>query len=366
MSVTINAHQLGRLIARTSDHISDDDRTPALHGIRLEADTEYLYAAATDRYTLAAARYRHHSPDNQHNDAEAVVPFARTLPTAALPALREWISAAPGHDPVTVTPTGDRLRFTTANGEINISVNPDAEFVDWRGLLRGVIEQTPDTGSPVPVFPAFDTRLQARWQSADTVVRFRVTGDQQALLVAGEDFLGAQMPCRACHDSDTLTTLDDVCATWDGVLSASPAVTSRAALPVPARSRLEAPSTVGETTEELLRQTLRSTAHMIEADSELFAAHAIAGVTAWAAYRYLDALHTADPHLAAAVVAETAGQLDDGAIGEWAWDAAVAAGYNPQKWMAGLEEALAPQLAPGDRQADEGFKACLKQRAEQN
>ncbi|MFF8918391.1 hypothetical protein ACF08M_35095 [Streptomyces sp. NPDC015032] len=338
MSVTINAHQLGRLISRTVDHVDDDDRTPALHGIRLEADATFLYAAATDRYTIAAARYRHHSPGNEHQDdtdTNAIVPFARTLPTAALPALREWINTVPSHDPVTVAPDGDRLRFTSTSGEINIAVNPDAEFIDWRGLLRGISEQTPETGADTaPVFPALDTQLQARWKNADTVVRVRTTGDRQPLLVAGEDFLGAQMPCRARHDSDTLITLDDVRAAWHDTLTTSPAITPNAALPTPPRSHHEAPGTVGDATEELLKQVLRSTQHMIEAEraDELFAAHATAGVMAWAAYRYLDALRTADPHLAAAVVAETAEQLDDGAIGEWAWDAAEAAGHDPQKW----------------------------------
>ncbi|MFE6666025.1 hypothetical protein ACFVFH_21015 [Streptomyces sp. NPDC057697] len=34
-------------------------------------------------------------------------------------------------------------------------------------------------------------------------------------------------------------------------------------------------------------------------------------------------------------------KLDNGAISEWAWDAAVAAGHDPQKWQTQLEERLA-------------------------
>ncbi|MGQ7754868.1 hypothetical protein ACUN29_41705 (plasmid) [Streptomyces sp. WC2508] len=339
MSVTINSHQLGRLIARTVDHIGDD-LIPALYGIRLDADTEYLYAVATDRFTIAAARYRHHEPDSE-NTAPAV-PFARTIPATALPALREWLRTMPGHDPVTVTPADGRLRFTAPTGELAITIDPDAEFADWRGLLRGVTEQTPTTGEPV--FPALGTRLQARWKSADGVVRVRATGDHQPVLVVGEEFLGAQMPTRTRRDgfstdTDTLATLDDVRTAWQDSLSTGPAITPQTALPTPPQARDEASKAISEVVEDLLKQVLHSTQHLTAADtSEAIAAHATAGVTAWTAYRYLDALHTADPHFAATVVAETAGQLDDGAISEWAWDAARAAGHDPQQWHDALQE----------------------------
>ncbi|WP_329595888.1 hypothetical protein OG195_44790 (plasmid) [Streptomyces sp. NBC_01362] len=346
MSITITSHQLGRLIARTADHIGDD-LTPALHGIRLDADTEYLYAVATDRFTIAAARYRHHKPDSE-NTAPAA-PFARTIPATALPALREWIRTMPGHDPVTVTPADDRIRFAAPTGELAITIDPDAEFADWRGLLRGVTEQTPNTGEPV--FPALGTRLQARWQSADGVVRVRATGDHQPVLVVGEDFLGAQMPTRTRRDgfstdTDTLATLDDVRTAWQDAFSTGPAITPQTALPSPPQLRDEASKTISEVAEDLLKQALHSTRLLTAVDtSEATAALATAGVTAWAAYRYLDALHTADPHLAATVVAETAEELDDGAISEWAWDAARAAGHDPQQWQTELQERQARKQA---------------------
>ncbi|MFB7852815.1 hypothetical protein ACFC34_38180 [Streptomyces sp. NPDC056053] len=349
MSVTINAHQLGRLLARTADHIGDD-LTPALHGIRLDADAEYLYAVATDRYTIAAARYRHHRPDSE--DAAPTAPFAHTIPAPALPALREWIRTVPGHAPVTVTPDGTRLRFTAPDGELTLTTDPGTEFIDWRGLLRGITEQAPITGEPV--FPALGTRLQARWQTADAVVRIHATGNHQPLLVIGEDFLGAQMPTRARRDgfstgtdTDTLATPADVRTAWHDVLSASPATTPQTALPVPPQSPCAAPKTISEVTEDLLKQVLHSTQLLIAADTgEAMAAHATAGATAWAAYRYLDALHTADPHLAATVTAETADQLDDGAISEWAWDAAAAAGHDPHKWQTEAEQRSARRSLP--------------------
>ncbi|MFB7076506.1 hypothetical protein [Streptomyces sp. NPDC056308] len=343
MSVTINAHQLGRLIDRTIDHIGDD-QVPALHGIRLEADTTHLYAIASDRHTLATARYRHHGLDGES--------FARTIPADALPALREWINTLPGRDPVTMTADDDRLRFTAPRSDLGIMVDPARAFFDWRGVLRGVTEQTTDTGTET-VFPALNTRFQARFRAAGTVVRVRATADQQAVLVVGEDFLGAQMPIRARCDgfgTDNLATLEDVRASWQHTLSASAAAMPDAIPAPPDGPGYEVTKDIGETAVELLKLTLRSTKELLAASTasdEAFAAYATAGVTAWTAYRYLDALHTADPKLAAAVVAETADQLESGEIGEFAWDAAETAGHDPQQWQEEFEERqVREQAAP--------------------
>ncbi|MFF9025697.1 hypothetical protein [Streptomyces eurythermus] len=328
MPVTINAHQLGRLIDRTIGHIGDEFTEP-LHGIRLEADTTFLYAIASDRYTVAAARYRHH-------DLDAAEPFARTLPATCLPSLREWTGAQPGSDPVSITLAEGRVRFTTPRSELGIAVDDSLAFFDWRGILRGVIEQADGTGGE---FPVLDTRLLGRFAAADDMVRVRVTADQQAILLVGEDFLGAQMPARTRRDgvgAETLTTLCQVHTLWQPTLSVSEAASMADGIPAePGRRRYEAAESIAETVEDLLKHTLRTTHDMFSTDisSQAFAAYAASGVMAWSAYRYLEALHRADPKLAAAVVAETAGQLDDGAIGEWARDAAKSAGHAPEKWQ---------------------------------
>ncbi|MFI1202746.1 hypothetical protein ACH4VR_25440 [Streptomyces sp. NPDC020883] len=105
MPVTLNAHQFGCLIDRVIDHI-DDELTEQLHGIRLDADDTYLYAVASDRRTLAAARYRHRVLDGRR--------FACTLPAASLRMLREWTGAQPGRDTVSLTLEATRLQFRPA------------------------------------------------------------------------------------------------------------------------------------------------------------------------------------------------------------------------------------------------------------
>lgn len=280
MSVTLNAHQFGRLIERTVDHIGDE-YTPALHGVRLEADGVFLYAVASDRYTLAVARYRHHGLTGE--------PFARILPAPALPALRRWAADQPGSDPVTLTLTEGKVRFAAPRGEIGVAVDDGQEFFGWRGILRGAIEQPPAdadadaVAGTEGVFPVLDSRLWARFAGADHHVCVRVTAGRQPLLLVGEDFIGAQMPLRSRRegfDTGLAEDLDHVRALWDGTFADTPAGTMPDDLPTARRSADGASRTVAETAEVLLRQTLRSTHDLLEENSTSPAAVA-AHATAW-------------------------------------------------------------------------------------
>lgn len=70
------------------------------------------------------------------------------------------------------------------------------------------------------------------------------------------------------------------------------------------------------------------------------ASYAAAGVNAWSAYRFLAALHQADPRLAAQTVADLAEELDAGDFSESAWEIAAKAGHDPQKWSDDYEAHL--------------------------
>jgi hypothetical protein len=115
--------------------------------------------------------------------------------------------------------------------------------------------------------------------------------------------------------------------------------------------RYEAPTDVRGVGTELLKQTIHSQVDMhgkSGSNPEEFLAHVSASVHAWMAYRFLEALHTADPRLAASIAAEVAGQLDSGEIGEFAWDAAVEAGHDPQKWHDDYKAHLRDRAAKKD------------------
>lgn len=337
--VTINAHQLGLLLNKTTGHISSE-YTPQLNGVRLDADATHLYAVASDRYTLAVARYRlPHDDQNGH-------PFARLIPGENLRTLREWVSSQMGSDYISVTAEDHYVEFAGTQTELRIGVNPDLEYPDWRGLLRTITRQAVDAEP----FPALSAHFMSRWAATGGNVRVRVAGNEKAVLVFGEDFLGAMMPVRHAGVGPVKAeTFEAAHALWDQTLAAG-AEGLDMATDMPEEDdwpREEVTTDVYETGETLLQQVLRSTTdlHNTGTRSPEFLAHLNAGVHGWMAYRFLDALHTADPRLARATVAEVAGELESGEIGEFAWDAAKKAGHDPQKWHDDYEAHLAKRDA---------------------
>jgi hypothetical protein len=328
VSVTINAHQLGRLLDKTSSHLYDDESNEQLNGIRLDIDARYLYAVTSDRYTLAAARYQlNHGDLNQE-------PWARTIPAQYLPSLREWTSAMKGASYITISTDEDRLVFAGPHTELRIAVSLGLAFPDWRGLLRTISEQTAEAET----FPALNTETLAGWADSGHGIRVRITGDQKPVLVFAEDFIGAQMPARyAGVGPVTEETFESASSLWLWTLAAGAKGADMAAdMPADDPNQCyEVTKDPRETGEELLKQTLHSCADMhgkSMSNPDEFHAHVSAGVHAWMAYRFLDALHTVDPRYAEQIIADTAEQLDSGEIGEFAWDAAEAAGHNPQQW----------------------------------
>jgi hypothetical protein len=325
LSVTINAHQLGRLIDKTISHMGSEYVEP-LHGIRLDVDSKYVYAVASDRYTIAVARYQLNHADQQQE------PWARTIPAEYLRSLREWIQSMKGAGLITISTAKDRLIFEGPQTDLSIAVTPGLEFPDWRGLLRSMLETTVEGD----LFPCLNSGYLSRFNTGD-ILRVRFTADQKPAVVFSEDFIGALMPARfagvyPCKEE----TFEGAHKSWLWTLAAG---SSDASLDSAAyeedRPLYDVTTDICETGETLLQQTLRSGWEMHGKSKEKpdeFLAHCLAAVNGWMAFRYLDALHNVDPRVAAGVVAEVAGELESGEIGEFAWDAASKAGHNPQKW----------------------------------
>lgn len=333
-SVTINAHQLGRLIDKVRGHIGNE-YTEILHGIRLDTDATHLHAVASDRYTIAAARYRLNA------DQQGQEPWARTIPADWLKPLREWASAHGGGDTITISLTPGFVGFGTEHTDIRIPVTDDQEFPNWRSLLTGIAANIPAKFA----FPSVDSRMLARWADTDDVLRVHVTTDLTALMVFGEDFVGAQMPKRYNGVSPSgESTFEEALAQWPTLDDNNEALADLATeMPAETKPRYNATDTIPDMVEALLQQTLRSTSDLLGAPSEdpgAMASYALAGVNAWSAYRFLAALHQADPRLAAQTVAALAEELDAGDFSEMAWEIAEKAGHDPQKWSDDYEAHL--------------------------
>ncbi|WP_037937936.1 hypothetical protein, partial [Streptosporangium roseum] len=124
-------------------------------------------------------------------------------------------------------------------------------------------------------------------------------------------------------------------------------IVDRLRMPAENAPHWEATSSISDMVESLLQQTLRSMSDLMGAPSDdpgAVASYATAGVNAWSAYRFLAALHQADPRLAAQTVATLAEELNAGDFSEMAWEIAEKAGHDPQKWSDNYEAHL-KQLA---------------------
>jgi hypothetical protein len=343
LSVTINAHQLKLLFDQTADHMGHGG-IEQLHGIRLDVDSQYLCAVASDRYTLAAARYR--LADGDQNQE----PWARLIPGDFVPSLRQWVDSLKGAAYITISTAKDRLVFDGPHADLTVATNTTLEYPDWRGVLRTIAAQTVE-GEP---FPALNTDYLPRWSAIRQSLRVRVTADRKAVLFFGENFIGAQMPTHGGGigpaKDQTFQAAHDL---WLWTLAAGAKDVDMASLPQPEPSCFEAPRDISETAATLLRGVLNSTSNAFncdfDGDRDALYAHIRSGVSDWMAYRFLDALHQVDPRAAQQVVAETAEQLDSGELGEWAWDMAEESGFNPKKWEEDQEARRAKQIAEEPR-----------------
>ncbi|MFF7250045.1 hypothetical protein ACFZBU_39855 [Embleya sp. NPDC008237] len=95
--------------------------------------------------------------------------------------------------------------------------------------------------------------------------------------------------------------------------------------------------------EDLLRQVITTDVHLRRLSpgtGEWDALIALSGA-AYTALAFLDALAAADPAAAAEATALIAGRIEGADQVEFAWDAASAAGYDPQVWVDAITESLA-------------------------
>jgi hypothetical protein len=323
---TINAHKLQRLIKQTRPHVSSDATLPPINGIRFECDGIHVHALATDRYTFAVARTK----VREETDA-----WSATVAEKDLDWLTSWLESHEGDTILNLSVGSNGITITDDSSKLTVPAT-DPIFPKWQSLFRDALQDASTSGDLV----GLDTKMLARWKRADTHLRVWHTAPEKPLLLVGEDFLGLQMPARYGDDKGRAAVLSD----WSGTLG-------QKSEPAEALAPLPQPGAVAEMAETMLRQTLRSTSEMFNADMDTekgraaFIAWVEAGSYAWSAYRILQALKKADPDLAEATVRDLAEQLEAGEIGEWAWDEAAAAGHDPQAWRDDYEARLAKLAA---------------------
>jgi hypothetical protein len=93
--------------------------------------------------------------------------------------------------------------------------------------------------------------------------------------------------------------------------------------------------------EIFLRQTIAHNVGIVRTGGTEFAAHADASVNAWWAHRLLLALAEAAPDTLPDLLADISAELERGGAHGAAWDAALAAGIDPEALTAHMEARFA-------------------------
>lgn len=324
MSLTsLTAYQLTELLRRVDPHIGRHTGYGAIDGVHLDYDGQYLHAVATDRCTLAVARER----------AVGTAPAWKLTVSAAewtdnVAALRSWADSHPGGDHVHLSAGIDGLTATSSRGKLVLQAS-SGYFPEWRDLIRTALHHEP-TESP---WSGFTSKLLARWESAGGAITTWQSAFDKPVVVYGTNFVGLQMPRQLGDEESPEGRWEQ----WKGSLGETgPKVEQEETLHHWEAADLDGKDRLVATmSEDLLKQALRSTTNLFElatGDTGALAAYALAGSHAWLAYRLVTAMEKSAPDLLRETLADADMQLESGEIGEFAWEAAKAAGFDPEKW----------------------------------
>ncbi|MEU2073607.1 hypothetical protein [Streptomyces sp. NPDC013489] len=183
---TILASELQRMLKQVVPHISNDDTLPAITAVHLESRDGYLYAASTDRFTMAVARQA------VLNEGE----WKASIPSEHLASLAAWLKT---QDSITIKAAadGETVTFSGPMGSLTLETLTNCITPDWRKYMSQHLEAEV---SPVPlsgVNPKYLARFKDVaqmlhvWQAAVKAPLIFMDGDGQ--------FIGMVMPCVIEH-----------------------------------------------------------------------------------------------------------------------------------------------------------------------
>lgn len=198
--ITIEAKSLRRMLQQVTPHMPNpEDDLPVVSSIRLETRDGWLYAAATDRYTIAAARREIASAETRIGH----------IPGHLVPALTAWLDgvAQLGESVDLTLPmvkgSADVILTTSGHGKFTAQYETEdyERFPDWRKILHAALKAEP---GPVPL-TGFTTQFLARWQHAAEKLATWQEAPGKPLVLLDElgYFAGLHMPVGYHRDGMT-------------------------------------------------------------------------------------------------------------------------------------------------------------------
>ncbi|MFD0074321.1 hypothetical protein ACFVIY_17990 [Streptomyces sp. NPDC127166] len=198
---TILANDLQRMLKQVAPHVSSDETLPTLTAVHLESRDGYLYAASTDRYTMAIAR------QPVLNEGE----WKASILNEHLASLTAWLKTE-SSTTIKLSADDETLTLSGPSNSITLKTLTDHITPDWRKYLRQHLDT--EVG-PVPL-SGVTAKYLGRWKDAAQMLHVWQASPSAPLIFmdrAGE-FIGMQMPTKDEH-----TTRDGLIDAWSKSLT---------------------------------------------------------------------------------------------------------------------------------------------------
>jgi hypothetical protein len=208
---SIATSELRRMLQQVEPHMADDVTLPVLNAVHLEAHRGYLFAVASDRYTLAVARNALLGADET---------WRAMVPAADLPTVLAWLKASDETVEITVadllpaTELTTELTLTGKGSAVKLTAELGTGFPQWRTIIHSTLV-TPL--QPVEV-STWTTKYFARWKHADKVLHAMWSGPKSPMVLTDREgsFIGMQMPV---NEGDAAPTHEAITSKWLGALA---------------------------------------------------------------------------------------------------------------------------------------------------
>jgi hypothetical protein len=204
---------LSRLVNQAKPHMGDRNDVETLQSITFDHDGSYLYAMATNRFTLGVSRTQLLKAEDE--PWSAVIHRTQVQELAAAIKLLDT-------KPVNLERTETQLILSGESGS-RIAINllqPKQGPLNWRKYLLPQLDKAAATAQM-----AMTPKFFGAWKELPGPVQMWSVGEHQPTIIVAADFIGMQMPIRTSdsHDLTVRRELDAWKATKVDEASVEPA-----------------------------------------------------------------------------------------------------------------------------------------------